>query len=100
METMVDLNSKIVDNMLKELLILEKDVKIKQKRIEDIKKMCKNTGSFSTLNYVCTIKEQQRRSMVGVDKAIDLVGMDYLVSNNLLTLSRFSTVHVAEKTDL
>lgn len=84
------------DAMLKELLLLEADVKVKNKRIAEIKEWCREMGSFATDRFLCSVKEHERRGMVGLDKAIQLVGKDTLEEFGLITASTYKTVHVSE----
>ncbi len=99
-EVVTELDSAAVEQLLKELIALEKDVKPKLKRIDDIKTMCRNTGSFSTENYVCVVKESVRQAMVSLAKATELIGMEFIQKNNLVTYSKVLTVSVSEKSDL
>lgn len=86
-----------VDKMLTELIDLERDVRLKSKRIEAIKSWCKEQGSFSTQFHVCSIKEHTRVGLVGLEKVANAIGRDILEDLDLINISQFSTVHVSRK---
>lgn len=96
----IEMDVNAVDAMLYELISLQKEVKPINQRIDAIKQWCKEAGSFSTMNYVCAVKEQERRAMVSIEKAKDLIGMEFLEHSGLIYVSRYHIVVVEEKSDL
>lgn len=88
-----------VDVILHELLVLEADVKVKVKRIDEIKTWCKQQGSFDTEMFVCAVKERSRTGLVSLQKAIDAIGEEILRDNNLIQTSTFLIVMVAARAE-
>src|SRR5579859_2409608 len=84
------------DEVLEELLELEKDVKPKLKRIEEIKSWCKEKGSFHTDKYVCSVQTRTRTCLVSLEKATLALGKTMLESFNLIQESVFKVVSVSE----
>ena len=87
------------DAELEEFLHLQKAVKPMLKRIEEIRSLCKERGSFFTANYVCSVKLQERRGMAGLDECIDALGQELLDKHELIRLSSFLLVYVARLND-
>lgn len=88
------LDISLVESILKEYLQLEEEVKLKKKRLDEIKNWCKCVGSFNTYNYACLIKEQSRTGIVGLERVIAAIGRDILEENNLISVSYFEQVHI------
>ncbi len=86
-----------LDEMLQELIALEQDVKIKYKRIEEIKAWCKEQGSFATDHHVCSVKEHTRTGLAGLDVVAKALGRDLLEDLDLIRVSQFLTVHVSKR---
>lgn len=97
---LLEMDVATIDDLLFELITLEHEVKPLKKRIDEIKQWCKATGSFSTINYVCAVKELERRSLVSIEKAKDLLGMEFLEHNGLIYVSNYQVVSIVEKSDL
>lgn len=94
------LNTKYTEAMLSEYLILQADVKKKERRIEEIKTILKNTGTFITDNFACVVSTNERRQLVSIDKAKDIVGMSFLESKGLISVSKYQTVSVTHRTNI
>lgn len=87
-----------VEQVLAELLLLEQEVKIKSKRIDEIRKWCKEQGSFSTMNYVCVVKPRTRVGLAGLEVVAAAIGQDILEQFNLIKQSTFYMVTVSPTT--
>lgn len=85
------------DDLLKELYLLEMDVKHKTKQIEFIKDLCKAKGTFSTRNFVVAVNKQSRTGMAPLDKVKAVFGEDVLKEHNLIVTSEYLTVKLSIK---
>lgn len=83
------------DEVLKELIKLEKEVKIKSKRIQEIRDACKTKGSFCTFSFVCSVWEQERTAIAGLQECIAALTKEVLEGHELIKTSRFLLVKVA-----
>lgn len=82
------------DELLKELYMLELDVKFKGKRIEAIKSMCKLKGTFSTEKFICLVTEHVQTNLASIDKVREAIGSHMLESCKLLCTTKYTTVRV------
>lgn len=85
------------NDMLKELLKLQDRTRKDQKRIDEIKAICKKTGSFSTEDYVCAIKYQNRTSLVSLEEAASKLGMNILLQHKLIANTSYAVITVSKK---
>lgn len=82
---------------LKELLELEAEVKIMTARINEIRTQCKEAGTFSSKEYVCTVFTQTRTGLVGLETACIVLGRHKLDELGLIKTTEFQLVKVAKK---
>lgn len=80
---------------LEEYLFLSERIKLLEKRLDEIKKACKECGSFHTDKYVVAVVDQERRGLVGLAQAEKALGLDLLLKHNLINVSVFQVVKVA-----
>lgn len=95
MELVKTLDSK-TDGILEELLMLEADIKSMTKRVDEIKKYCKERGSFSTARFVCAIKDRSQVRLVSLDRATEILGADMIQECGLSQTITFSVVCVSK----
>lgn len=87
-----------IEQVLAEYLTLQAKIKPLSKRYEELRDFLKKQkGSFSTENYVCSLEKRSRTALVALDKAIDIVGEEFLVEKGLIKISEFILVHVSDK---
>lgn len=86
-----------VNAVLTEFLILTADIKAKTKRLEEIKKWCKDRGTFSTSKFVCSVNLRTRTGLAGLEIVIDAIGKQILEDNDLIRTSEFLLVTVSKK---
>lgn len=91
-----------INELLEELLCLEREIRPMLQRIDEIKTWCKIQGSFSTDLFACVVQPMSRRSLVGLEimKKVLRVTDEELVELGLLKTVIFMTVHVGRKVDL
>ncbi len=85
------------DLLLQEIVELEAALKPMVRRLKELKEQCKDKGSFATDIYVCSVKEQTRTGLVGLERAIDALGREMLQSFDLIQTVLFKTVHVSRR---
>lgn len=88
---------KPTDQDLAELYLLQQVYKQTAVRIEELRALCKEEGSFCTENYVCAVLAQSRRGLAGIDRFIEMLGIDTLIKNNLILQHNFVIVKVSPK---
>lgn len=86
------------DIILEELVLLEEELKPKVRRLNELKDMFKQRGSFATDIFVCAVNEQTQRRLVSLDKAVAALGKEMLDSFELIQTITFKTVRVSRKT--
>lgn len=86
-----------INEMLHELLKLEELVKQYSKRIDEIRSWCKKQGPFTTNEFICAVIPRSRTSLVSLELASKLVGMEYLATHDLIQTITYSTIHVSER---
>lgn len=85
------------DILLEELIELEAELKPKVRRLDELKTMFKDRGSFSTDLHVCAVNEQTQKRLVSLDKAIAALGKEMLENFELIQTITFRTVRVSRK---
>lgn len=80
------------DAELKEFLELQQTIKVATKRLEEIKAVCKERGTFHTRLYACVVVEQPQERLAGLESVSLVFGRDVLESNGLI--NRFSSLIV------
>ncbi len=85
------------DILLEELIELEAELKPKVRRLDELKTMMKDRGSFATDLHVCAVNEQTQRRLVSLDKAVAALGKDMLENFELIQTITFKTVKVSRK---
>lgn len=83
------------DQLLDELLVLEAEIKDMSKRVDEIKKWCKERGSFSTSKYVCAIKTRSMVKLVSLEVATKILGTDMIQECGLTQTITFPVVSVS-----
>lgn len=86
---------KPTDQELREFLALQRTIKIMEDRLNEIKNKCKETGSFSSDYYVCTVIPQTRKGLAPLEEVERKLGKDTLEAFNLVKISEFQVVKVA-----
>lgn len=87
------------DSDLREFIALQTTIKIMQKRLDEIKEVCKERGSFCSNNYTCTVLVQERLALLGLDHVQKALGKEILEKHELIKMSTFQVVKVARKLD-
>lgn len=83
------------DSELQELLELEAKVKLMNIRIDEIKNLCKEIGTFNTDKFVCAVTTQTRKGLAGLDEVQKVFGYDTLIQKNLIKVTSFKTVKIS-----
>lgn len=94
------LSTPVIEAMLNEFVMLQADINRKSQRLEDLKTMLKNTGTFITPNYAVVVNWHERRGLVSLEKAKYILGQSFLESKGLIQLLRYQTVSVSHRVDL
>lgn len=87
----------IDETTLDEFISLNHEITEKTKRLNEIKELLKEIGSFSTTTHVCAVFDQSRTIMASVPEAILVFGKQMLVENDLIKTSCFKVVKVSRK---
>lgn len=90
----------LIDGVFKELVSLETELKPKVKRLSELRDWCKGLGTYATENYVCSVRDQERRCLVSLDKAADALGQSFLIEHDLIQVVSFQVVSVSPKINL
>lgn len=88
---------KIDNEMLRELFALEQEVRKKQKRISEIKDLCRLKGSFATKEFVCSVSEVSREIIGPTQKVLQVFGREALEKAELIYTSKFVTIRTTKK---
>jgi hypothetical protein len=90
---------KLNDELLAEYVALNEEVKAKTKRLEEIKKACKERGSFTTKNFMCAIDVQNRVGLPGLDEVTKHIAKETLMVLGLLRTTSVVSVRITPKVD-
>lgn len=82
------------DLILEEYLKLDREIKEKTKRLEELKEWCKSKGSFATQLFVCALMPRERTSLAPLDEVAAALGKDALERFNLIRRHSFCIVQV------
>lgn len=88
---------KEVNDLLEELLRLEKRSKKDLKRISEIKDWCKQQGSFSTNKFVCAVGTRSKTCLISMDEATSRLGFDFIEEYSLAKTVSYLVVNVSKK---
>lgn len=88
---------KLNDEILNEFITLNEEIKLKTKRLEEIKEACKQKGSFSTKDFVCSIEVQERLGLPGFNEVIRVIERETLEALNLVRKTKVIIVRVNKK---
>lgn len=90
---------KYVDQLMEELLELERNIKPMMARIDEIRDWCKQEGTFSTKNFVCAVKDVTRNQMSGIETVCTILGKtkDELFDIGLAKIIGYQTVCVTRR---
>lgn len=85
------------DGILDEYISLNTEVLEKTKRLEQIKKVLKTIGSFSTELHVCAVIDQSRTTIASLPEVESILGKQLLIENDLIKTTWFKIVRVSKK---
>ena len=84
------------DQELAELLTLQAQLKVMNKRIEEIKKKCKECGSFYTALYTVSIISRTRVGLAGLDEVKEYIHEDILNQYGLIRTTDYQLVEIGK----
>ena len=93
----IDIDELLIEGVLKEYVELEKQLKPMNKRMAELKEWCKQLGTHATMNYVCSVRTQERTGIVSLANAEELVGRPFLEKNGMIKTTTFEIVSVSKK---
>lgn len=88
---------KVDNGMLKELFNLENEVRKRQKRIAEIKDLCKQKGSFSTKEFICSVNEVEREYVGPIEMVLHIFGREAFETAGVLHKTKYLTVRTSRK---
>lgn len=87
----------LTDDDLKEYLFLQACIKQWTVRLEEIRRACKEAGSFCTENHVCAVYIQEQTRMASLETTVSALGKELLEDNGLINHLSFQVVKIAER---
>lgn len=81
---------------LKEYIELTMMIKRLEARRDEIKELCKASGSFCSRNFVLSVTDQSRTGLVGLEFVEKALGREILDYHNLIQTSWFQVVRVSK----
>lgn len=86
------------DEELAEFLKLQQEIKQKSRRMDEIRKACKEAGSFCTANHACVVYEQEQRRLIGLEEASSIPGaLDFFEKYDMIKVLDFLVVKIARR---
>lgn len=82
------------DLEIAEFLLLQDMIKKATKRLEEIKKACKECGSFYTSTYTVSVIDQTRTGIAGLEEVKEFISEDILNKYDLIRTSTFQIVKI------
>lgn len=89
--------TKPTDEQLAEYLEYKKAISILTAKMEYIRDLCKDVGSFCTQKHVCSVYEQDQTRLVGLDEVADALGWDKLDEYDLIKVVTFRIVKITQR---
>lgn len=76
------------------MVALQAQIKQMQKRVDEIKKWCKEIGSFYTANYTVSIVKRTRVGLAGLPEVLEFIDAAILHKHGLIRSSQYELVEV------
>lgn len=86
---------KVTNEMLEQLIAMETVMKDMSEKVETLKIVLKEHGSFSTRDYVVVVEDRTRDSLPGIKEMISALGEKAI--KPLIKTSSFKVVKVSKK---
>ncbi len=83
------------DKQLREFLEIQQRIKDLEKRLGELKQLCKSVGTFSTDNYAVVIVEQTQERLASLQDVVKIFGYTKLQKYGLINAIKFSVVKVS-----
>lgn len=85
---------KPTDKELEEMIMLQAQIKQMQKRVDEIKKWCRDIGSFYTANYTVSVVKRTRTGLAGLPEVLEFIDAAILNKHGLIRESQYELVEV------
>lgn len=83
------------DSELAEFLLLQNTIKVATERLEEIKELCKERGTFATMLYACVVTDQTQERLAGLAEVTKVFGRETLERYALIRENTFKIVKVS-----
>lgn len=85
----------ITESELQEYMEVVQTIKELEVRKEELKALLTDRGSFCSRNYVCSVTDQSRTGLVGLEHVEKALGRDILEYHELIRITHFKVVKVS-----
>ncbi len=88
---------KLTNEILREAVELDETIKRATKRLDEIKAIAKEQGSFATKDFVVAVTEVSRESLAGIQQVAAVYTRADLEKHGLIKQSTYQTVKILRK---